>query len=323
MPQPWCIPVLVTLARAAAAVAGDGDGGRLDVRPGAMAGVIAVHRVGREAPLFVLNAKADFRPYLHPIYHPTGDAVVTRWPGDDPPKNGKPPGYTHHTGVWYGFGTGAGNTFYGTTLVHPRPLEAPQVSGNQVTWTVVSDWRNDGDAEKRKTDPKTFAVETQRWTFSDRGDAYVFDLEHHLLPTADLIGRKADYGGFFVKVPRGGPAIAGLPDGSTQIALKRVSDDMNAKPYRWFGMGHDQTGIAIVLMDHPGNPGHAVPWRTLPDHWGTSRCIAGEWTIPAQGGEWNRYRVVVRAGKVEAAWIETSWREFAALPKAGAAPATP
>ena len=58
------------------------------------AGTISVYRVDMKEPILIQNAKADFRPYIHPIAAPDGKGILTEY---------SPGHHKHQTGLYWGF----------------------------------------------------------------------------------------------------------------------------------------------------------------------------------------------------------------------------
>ncbi|WP_332914173.1 DUF6807 family protein [Algoriphagus boritolerans] len=56
-------------------------------------GTLAVFRQGEQEPILIQNAKADFRPYIHPIQAPDGKGVLTEY---------SPGHHKHQTGLYWG-----------------------------------------------------------------------------------------------------------------------------------------------------------------------------------------------------------------------------
>ena len=68
----------------------------------------------------------------------------------------------------------------------------------------------------------------------------------------------------------------------------------------------------IAFLDHPSNPEHPNPWR-VDDGFGIvpSRCIAGEWHLPAGSRSVNRYRLLIYTGAIDTSAVEAEWTHFA------------
>ena len=67
---------------------------RLSIRQDERVGTISVFRENATEPLVVQNARAGFRPYLHPIMAPDGKGILTE---------NNPAHHPHQTGLYWGF----------------------------------------------------------------------------------------------------------------------------------------------------------------------------------------------------------------------------
>lgn len=293
--MPTAIPrtsrTLVACAALAACVAGEAPALRALRTPG---NGVAIHRGDAPEPMLVQHARADFRPYIHPIVAPDGRGVLT----EDSPGHHR---WQH--GLYVGMNAVNGLDFWKTdTVFHPRPLAEPEVSGNGARWTVVSQW----------SDPKgaPVLVESQAWTMTDLGDRYRLDLAWTLTADVDIAFGKHQYGGLFLRMPfrKDAKAQAITGDGPPK-------DQMRA---RWVAVQMDiagrDDGATIAIMDHPTNPDHPAPWR-IDGQLGIapSRCILGAWKLAKGASATARYRVLVACGRSAAAAIEQEFTAFAGV----------
>ena len=69
-------------------------GQRLRLVQDPKAQTISVFRGTSKAPILVQNAKADFRPFIHPIQAPDGKGVLTEY---------SPGHHKHQTGLYWGY----------------------------------------------------------------------------------------------------------------------------------------------------------------------------------------------------------------------------
>ena len=272
---------------------------------------IALSRPGTESPLLVQQAAPDHRPYLHPVLAPDGAGVVT----EDAP--------AHHPwqhGVYTGLNDVNGAGFWMEGLresaretdgtFHPRPLAPPEVSGATAAWAVATEWRAPAAAGGTP-----LLAETQAWRFTDGPDGFVLDLDWTLRALTDVAFGQYAYGGLFLRMPyraeRGG-AVRSSEGGDA-----RAADGARA---RWMAVAMPIAGrpaarpeAGVAVLSHPSNPEFPPPWR-VDNQLGVSpsRCVAGAWRLPAGAAGSERYRLLVFAGPIDAAHVESEWQRFAA-----------
>ncbi len=257
---------------------------------------LLIRRAGQAESLLAQNARANFRPYIHPILAPDGQGVLT----EDAPG--------HHTwqhGLYVGLHKVNGHDFW--TRDHafrPRPLAAPIAAGNRVTWQVETGWLG------QSNDPAPIINETQRWTLTDHGDHYLLDLEWTLTAAVDVTFGKHEYGGLFLRMPWTRDA-----NGDALSSEGKPADGQRA---RWLAVRMDiagrDDGATIAILDHPQNPAHPAPWR-LDGQLGIapSRCILGDWKLAKGESTTSRYRVIVRGGRAKPEALEAEFKRFASI----------
>ncbi len=115
-------------------------GTRLSIRQDEQAGTISIFRENATEPLLVQNARAGFRPYLHPIMAPDGKGVLTE---------NNPAHHPHQTGLYWGFTRVNGRDFFH----HPEASHWRRVSatvmealGDVVRWQTVYDLLDESGA---------------------------------------------------------------------------------------------------------------------------------------------------------------------------------
>lgn len=267
---------------------------------------ISIHRGNLETPLTVQNAAEDSRPYIHPLFAPDLNGILTE---------NAPPHHAWQHGLYVGLNDVNGVGFWTEGLTrnpndgtfHPRPLKAPVASGNRVTWSVETVWRGPKNDE--------MLLETQAWQFVDRGADYWLDLTWTLTASIDLAFGKYSYGGLFLRMPydakRGGAATndAGKINGEAEAQRARWVAVAMPIPLEERPAAARDAGIAI--LDHAKNPEHPVPWRVDGQLGiGPSRCIAGAWKLPAGQSVVYRHRVYVFCGTTDANAINAIWQDF-------------
>lgn len=275
------IPLLLALAAAQIS--------ELDFRKSDAA--VAVHRKGQEAPLLVLNAKADERPFLHPLLSPDGRGILTEL---------SPGHHKHQTGIYVGILKVNGRDYFhnrGADYYRRRTLEADPAQSNL---TAAYDWLG--------ADKNPILVETQRWTFSPAADRHVLDLEWSARAGTEVTFQKHDYGGLFIRMPWKGKGEAVNSDG-------QKNGEAEGKRARWIDIGMPVEGrddwAHIVVMDHPSNPSHPIPWRVDGQLGvGPSRSRLGDWKIAKGETVSARYRFLVYTGPSDTGRVEAEWTRF-------------
>jgi hypothetical protein len=246
--------------------------------------------------LVVQNVKKDFRPYFHPLAPADGKGVLTEF---------SPSHHKHQTGLYWGFTRVNGRDYFHNPgsdywqLVDKKILVE---RGPTVNWQTVYDLLG--------ADKKPALNETQTWTMTDMMTYYTLDLEWRGKAVTDVVFGKYDYGGLFLRMPwtskTGGEAVNSEGEKGGAAEGKRA---------RWVDVGmpiegRDDWGH-IVLMDHPGNDGHPLPWR-VDGQLGVGPCRArlGEWKLPAGESAVIRHRFLVYTGKTDKERVEAAWKGF-------------
>ena len=254
---------------------------------------LLIRRAGASEPLLIQNARADFRPYLHPLVAPDGNGVLT----EDSPGHHK---WQH--GLYVGLNKVNGHDFWmRDDVFHPKPLAAPVVADNTVKWTVETLWTPEAAVAA------PIMKETQRWTLTDLDDRYWLDLEWTLTANVDVTFGRHDYGGLFLRMP-----WTQTCNGDAVSSEGAPKDGMRA---RWMAVGMDikgrQDGATIAIMDHSKNAEHPSPWRVDGQLGITpSRCIAGDWKLATGQSMTSRYRVLIGGGRTSAGQLESEFRAF-------------
>src|SRR5690606_10186222 len=148
---------------------------------------ISVFRADGDVPILVQHAKADFRPYIHPIVAPDGNGVLTEY---------SPGHHKHQTGLYWGFTRLNGRDYFhhpGGDYWRRAGVEVLQDTGTVVKWQTLYDLLDEqGNAVLR---------ETQRWSMRAAGGRYFLDLEWKGEALTDVTIGKYDYGGLFLRMP--------------------------------------------------------------------------------------------------------------------------
>ncbi|MGE3807768.1 MAG: PmoA family protein [Gemmataceae bacterium] len=259
---------------------------------------IAIHRAGLAEPLVVQMAKADFRPYLHPLLAPDGKGVLTEY---------SPGHHKHQTGLYIGHTRINGRDYFhhpGDGYFVRKKMDAGKADGPRARWSVVYDLMS--------ADKKPVLSETQQWQLTDHGDYYVLDLDWKGDAQTEVTVGKYDYGGLFLRMP-----WRGTSGGKAVNSDGKVNGQCEGQPARWVDVGMPIEGrpkedwAHIALLDHPDNAGHPQKWR-VDGQLGVGPCRArsGDWKIEPGKPAAARYRFVVYTGALDTKKIESAWQEF-------------
>lgn len=261
---------------------------------------LEVYRQGLDKPLVTQSAKADFRPYLHPVLSPDGKSLLTEY---------SPGHHKHQTGIYWGM-TRVNDRDY---FHHPEGSYWKRVSlkilkpqaesaGDHVQWQTIYDLLDEhGNGVLR---------ESQVWSLRDQGGQYVLNLDWSGEALVDVTVGKYDYGGLFVRMPWKPNMEAHVLNNARQV-------DGRAEGQRavWLDVGmkldgrDDQAHIAI--FDHPQNKGFPQPWRVDGQFGvGPVRARLGDWKIARGQVESIRHQMVVYTGERSDVEITRQWSQF-------------
>jgi hypothetical protein len=248
--------------------------------------------------LWTYNADHRKRPNVHPLRAPSG-AVLTRDAPDDHP--------WHHA-LWFTIKYVNGENFweeydaYGV-LRHVGPTTVHWIRPDRETVAIV--------------DERTL-------THVDLGGgAYAIDWSIDLTPQSDVVLDRTEFttwGGY------GGLALRGRADWTdTRLLLDDGSEHERVlgTPSTWCDLsGHvDGVEAGVLVLDHPSNPRHAVPWygstraATYGDEgWSNFLNAAFLWDAPLDAPAGValpfRYRVVVHDGSWGTDRCQGAWEDW-------------
>ena len=126
-------------------------------------GTISIFRAGSKSPLLTQNAKAGFRPFLHPITAPDGKGVLTEY---------SPGHHKHQTGLYWGFTRVYGRDFFhnpGAAFWKRLAANVVDGKGEEVKWQTVYDLLNE--------EGNPILTETQNWSMREDGGKFLISLE--------------------------------------------------------------------------------------------------------------------------------------------------
>src|SRR5688500_8428144 len=268
----------------------------LRVEQDAAAGTIAVYRKGSDKAIVTQNARADFRPYVHPIVAPDGEGVLTEY---------SPGHHKHQTGLYWGFTRVNGRDYFHnpTGEFWKRvSAEVKQDTGRTVKWQTVYDLLDENG--------NTILTETQNWSMRASDERYFIDLEWRGEAKTDITIGKYDYGGLFLRMPW----RQGIEGGVVNAARQR-NEKAEGQPARWVDAGMKVEGrddfAHIAIFDHPDNKGYPQRWR-VDDQLGIgpARARNGDWKIPEGELEIIKHQIVVYTGALDDVELTETWGRY-------------
>ncbi|QDK80945.1 c-type cytochrome [Spirosoma sp. KCTC 42546] len=268
----------------------------LIIKEDKVAQTIAVYRAGQTKPILTQVAKADFRPYLHPIVAPDGKGVLTEY---------SPGHHKHQTGLYWGFTRVNGRDYFH----HPqgdywRRVSAKVVEskGKTVKWQTVYDLLD--------STGRAVLTETQNWSMREQNGKYLLDLEWNGDAQTDITIGKYDYGGLFLRMPW----KEGI-NGEVVNAARQRNEKAEGQSAPWVDVGMQVEGrndlVHIAIFDHPQNRNYPTPWRVDSQLGiGPARARKGDWTIKKGAREILKHQLVVYTGKLNDVELTKFFGEF-------------
>lgn len=259
-------------------------------------GTISVFTTKGKTPILTQNAKADFRPFLHPIVAPDGHGVLTEY---------SPGHHKHQTGIYWGFTRVNGRDYFH----HPegdywRRVSASiiKAKGPAVKWETVYDLLDEKG--------NTVLTETQTWTLQEQDGKYLLDLEWAGEAQTDVTIGKYDYGGLFVRMPW----KEGIK-GEVINAARQRNEKAEGQRAGWVDVGMQIAGRNdwghIAILDHPENKGFPQNWRVDGQLGiGPARARTGDWQIAKGKVEVIKYQLVVYTGVLDDLKMNSIWSAF-------------
>ncbi|MEO5999520.1 MAG: PVC-type heme-binding CxxCH protein [Chitinophagaceae bacterium] len=266
------------------------------------AGTISVFYGTAKTPVLVENARADFRPYLHPIMAPDGKGVLTEF---------SPEHHKHQTGLYWGFTRVNGRDyFHNPQGEYWKRVSATVVKGSakaieelpEVKWQTVYDLLDEkGNAA---------LTETQNWSIKESNGKYLIDLEWSGEAKTDITIGKYDYGGLFLRMPW----HEGIK-GEVVNAARQRNEKAEGQRAMWVDVGMQVTGrndmAHIAIFDHPENKGYPQQWRVDEQMGiGPVRAREGDWQIKKGETEVIRHQLVIYTGNLNDIELTKTWDEF-------------
>jgi putative membrane-bound dehydrogenase-like protein len=257
---------------------------------------ISVFRLNGKQPILTQNAKANFRPYLHPIMAPDGKGVLTEY---------SPGHHKHQTGIYWGYTRVNGRDYFH----HPegdywRRVSAKiiKAKGAEVKWATVYDLLDEKG--------NTVLTETQTWVMREQDGKYLLDLEWAGEAQTDVTIGKYDYGGLFVRMPW----KEGIK-GEVVNAARQKNEKAEGQRAGWVDIGMQVEGrndlAHIAIFDHPENKGFPQYWRVDGQLGvGPARARMADWQIKKDKIEVIKHQLVIYTGELNDVKLTNTWAEF-------------
>ena len=257
---------------------------------------ITVYRTGQTTAILTQVAKADFRPYLHPVVAPDGKGVLTEY---------SPGHHKHQTGLYWGFTRVNGRDYFH----HPqgdywRRVSAKVVEskGTTVKWQTVYDLLD--------STGKAVLTETQNWSMREHNGQYLLNLEWNGDAHVDVTIGKYDYGGLFLRMPWK-PGMTG----EVVNAARQRNEKAEGQSAPWVDVGMQVEGRTdrahVAIFDHPQNRNYPTPWRVDSQLGiGPARARKGDWTIKKGDTEILKHEIVIYTGTLNDVELNRTFGEF-------------
>ena len=258
--------------------------------------IISIFRGNETKPILTQNAKANFRPYLHPLVAPDGKGVLTEY---------SPGHHKHQTGIYWGYTRVNGRDYFH----HPdegywRRVSAKVVEakGTVVKWQTVYDLLD--------STGKAVLTETQNWSMQQKDGKYLLDLEWNGEAQTDVTIGKYDYGGLFVRMPW----KEGIK-GEVINAARQRNEKAEGQPAMWVDIAMQVEGrndlAHIAILDHPENKGYPQTWRVDSQLGaGPARARKENWYIKKGETEVIKHELVVYTGILNDVELTKTFGEF-------------
>ena len=257
---------------------------------------ISIFRGAETKPILTQNAKANFRPYLHPLVAPDGKGVLTEY---------SPGHHKHQTGIYWGYTRVNGRDYFH----HPDAgywrrvsVTVVEAKGAQVKWQTVYDLLDSTGT--------AVLTETQNWSMRQKDGKYLLDLEWNGEAKTDVTIGKYDYGGLFVRMPW----KEGIK-GEVINAARQQNEKAEGQPAMWVDIAMQVEGrndlAHIAILDHPENKGYPQTWRVDGQLGaGPARARKADWHIKKGETEVIKHELVVYTGTLNDVELTKTFGEF-------------
>ncbi len=259
-------------------------------------GTLSVFRLNEKTPILTQVAKADFRPYLHPILAPDGKGILTEY---------SPGHHKHQTGIYWGYTRINGRDYFH----HPEGEYWKKISakviknkGTEVKWETTYDLLDEQG--------KTVLTETQTWTMSEENGKYFLNVEWTGEAHTEVTFDKYDYGGLFIRMPW----KEGI-DGEVINAARQRNEKAEGQRAMWVDVGMKVEGrqdrAHIAIFDHPENKGFPQHWRVDGQFGvGTARARLSSWQLKKGQIEVIKHQLVIYTGEFNDVQVNEWWSAY-------------
>ena len=260
-------------------------------------GTISIYREGIHDPLITQNAKADFRPYIHPIKSPDGKGELTQY---------SPGHHKHQTGLYWGFTRVNGRDYFHNPRGDYWKRKSVQILQNDKGGIR---WQTEYLMLNKEGDP--LITETQEWKIKISKDgAIIMDLNWQGLAHENITIAKYNYGGLFLRMPwkRGIKAEVINSEGD-------INQKGEGKRAKWIDLGMEIKNLTsqghIAIFDHPKNDEFPNMWRIDGQFGvGPARARSGTWKIEKGQTKSFLHRFIIYEGKHNNEAIIEEWNEW-------------
>lgn len=260
-------------------------------------GTISIFREDGDTPILVQHAKADFRPYIHPIVAPDGDGVLTEY---------SPGHHKHQTGLYWGFTRVNGRDYFHNPqgdYWKKAALNTLEEQGDAVKWQTIYQLLDEQGTPVMQ--------ETQNWSLQFVDGQYLLDLEWKGEALKDLSIGKYDYGGLFLRMPW----REGI-EGEIVNAARSKNEYAEGQAAMWADVGMKIDGRSdwahVTIFDHPENPGFPNKWRVDTQlGLGPAYTRDNDWNWHKGQTEIIKHRLIVHTGELNEMSINEAWTQFA------------
>jgi hypothetical protein len=268
---------------------------RLEERPGKLAVQVRTPGDSRWSDLALYQAELGSRPYLHPVFDPSGGQVLT---------DNRPSDHPWQHGIFTGFHRVNGVNYWKEDEGRQRLAKIFNLhrSAEKAGWTALVELVSPaGEVVLEEENVITFHTPRS-------GDSFLIDFDLLLRAKTNVVFGKFFVGGLSVRMPwdAANPRQAHL---NSEGIRGRSGEQRRAawctveRPF-----GAEVFGFAV--LDHPSNPNHPPAWRV--DEQGLINPNASglaDWTLKAGEERRFRNRIVAYSGAATAervaGWFET------------------
>ena len=283
---------------------------------------ILLHGEHTTTPILIQNTQPDHRPYLHPILAPDTEVSLTQFSPDH---------HKHQTGLYWGFTRVNGTETDPDTLKKwfyrsDKPAAIQASIGRDFFHHPDGDyWKkisaqiliSEGTTVKWQTkyqllnaQKQPIMEEQQTWTFTERNDKYLLDLEWQGKAIENITINEFDYGGLFIRMPW----KEGI-QGEVINAARQKNEKAEGQRAMWIDVGMEIEGLKewghIAIFDHPDNEGFPTPWR-VDSQLGVGPVSArmGDWTISKGETKVFRHQLVAYTGQFNDIKMNDWWADY-------------